>query len=103
MITSCQNMSGNIVFWTKIKPEQFEAIGFVDDYDEDKQGNPNGELSLWKFNNPPQHIKVLTARYLAFVWEIFCCSEKYGDEYFEIRTESEFNEVMKHLNLVLKL
>jgi len=97
-------MSSNTDNWTKITPEQFEAIGFVDTYFEDENGkNVSGEVAVWSHHNLPPHVEILSANYLASVWQIFSCSEEFGDEFFDIRTESEFNEIMKHLNLDLRL
>jgi len=81
--------------WTKIKPHDLEALGWIDQYDEE-QGGPLGYLD---YTDLPPNVEILTANYLATHWEIFACTEANGDEYFNVVTPEDYNEVMEYIGV----
>lgn len=89
--------------WTKITPEQIEAIGFKDMYDEDAEGNGNGHLAEWVCKDTPYWITHLEMDFLASHWQLSITDAQEGEKCFEIVTEDDFNKVMNEFSIGLKL
>lgn len=85
--------------WTKITPEQIEKIGFVDLTTED-----GDNLAIYEYRKPlPPHVEVIRMVFLASHWELYFVADVDGEDYVDIKTEKEFNDYMKHINVDIRL
>jgi len=89
--------------WTKITPDEFEAIGFKDLYEEDEFGKGNGHLAEYEYKETPYWITRLELYYLATHWQLNLTDAQDGDLVFDIVTKEDFNNVMKEYSIDLKL
>lgn len=85
--------------WTKITPEQIEAIGFVDLTEEDRTN-----LAYYEYRGKkPEHVEWMFMNFLAVYWELSFSSDIDEDEYHDIKTAEEFNHWMKYIGLEIRL
>lgn len=85
--------------WTRIKPEDMEALGWTDMYCEDEDGQGNGMIGIYEYADLPTYLESLTAYFLATHWEINATSCENGTDVFNVVTPEDYNEVMEYIGV----